>query len=309
MNLQRKIAMITERKTLPKCLVQSLDCHGYSYQIENSIQDAVQKKYDVFVIDTSVTSNNLKNARLQVIPTSKTSFFASLDIFDMPNKFTSKCLAKFLLRIEIDHSINNELYSFFDETILNTEYGDFVYFGFQSRISQREILGVRTSFLPEVPLVRVHSMCYTGDIFHSLRCNCREELENSLKVIHKKGGILIYSQQSGRGIGALNKIKVYEHQKNGVDTVEAQYLENFPNDLRTYNYLKDVFFHFDITQIRLITSNPAKVVACQNAGVAVVETVKLLSTVNEYNRDYLKTKMEKNNHNFQQELSMTSSRF
>ncbi|BBM86384.1 GTP cyclohydrolase II RibA [Candidatus Uabimicrobium amorphum] len=304
MNLQRKIAMVTKRRTLPDCLVQSLDCHEYRYEIENNIQDAIRKAYDVFAIDTSVVSTNLKKVRSQIIATNKSSFFTSLDFFDEPNELTKKRLAKFLWQIEADHSINHELYSFFDETTLNTQYGNFMYFGFQSRMSQREVLGVRTLSLPKTPLVRVHSMCYTGDIFHSLRCNCREELENSLKVINEEGGILIYSQQSGRGIGALNKIKVYEHQKKGADTVEAQHLENFPNDLRTYDYLKDVFFHFGITQIKLITSNPTKVVACKNAGVAVVQTVKLLSTINEHNRDYLKTKMEKNHHNFQAEFSM-----
>ena len=146
-------------------------------------------------------------------------------------------------------------------------------------------------------------MCYTGDIFHSLKCNCREELENALRLIQEKGGMLVYPEEGGRGVGVLNKIRIYRRQEQGADTVEANHLEKFPNDLRTYDYLKDIFFHFQMTQIRLITSNPEKVMACYNAGVSVLEEVKLPSTINEYNRNYLKTKMEKNNHNFKYEFS------
>ena len=299
MDSKCKIAIVSERRQIPDYLQRSLDYYRYTYCVECDIEQAIQKNYDVFVIDTSIPSANIEKVRR--IPGNKCSFFAALDVFDSPSK--SKYIIEFLSKVESDRSVNHKLYSFFGETPLSTRHGDFIYFGFKSRISQKEVIGVRTPFLPEVPDVRVHSMCYTGDIFHSLRCNCREELEKSLTRIQDSGGILIYSQDSGRGIGALNKIKVYQHQKNGADTVEAQYLENFPNDLRTYDYLKDVFSHFAITKIKLITSNPVKVSACQNAGVVVVETIKILSTVNEHNRDYLKTKMDKNNHNFHQEFS------
>jgi len=145
-------------------------------------------------------------------------------------------------------------------------------------------------------------MCYTGDIFHSLKCDCKEELENALILIQEKGGMLIYPEEEGRGIGILNKINVYRHQHRGLDTVDAQYAEDFPNDLRDYSYLRDIFRHYGLKNIKLITNNPKKSEACFKAGVHVSEIVKLPVSVNKHNRNYLQTKMDKNGHDFKSEL-------
>ena len=145
-------------------------------------------------------------------------------------------------------------------------------------------------------------MCFTGDIFHSRKCDCREELENALHYIQKEGGIFIYALEEGRGTGVLNKIAVYNSQHQGYDTVDAQYINRHPNDLRNYNYLKDILEHYGITEAKVITNNPLKVVGFETAGVHVVDTIKLESTVNEYNKNYLLTKMVKNGHDFNNEL-------
>lgn len=113
---------------------------------------------------------------------------------------------------------------------------------------------------------------------------------------------MIYPEEEGRGIGILNKITIYNSQHAGHDTVDAQYINNFPNDLRNYDYLKDIFDVYNVDKIRLITNNPQKEIAVEIAGRELLETVKIESTVNEYNRSYLMTKMTKNDHNFSKEF-------
>ena len=177
-------------------------------------------------------------------------------------------------------------------------------FGFRGRTNGKTILGLRTETLPDIVSVRTHSMCYTGDIFHSLKCDCREELEHALEYIQEKQGIFIYALEEGRGIGVLNKLAVYNSQHEGYDTVDAQYINRHPNDLRNYDYLRDVLEHYNVSNVDVITNNPQKLLAFQLAGIHVNDTIKLDSTVNEYNKNYLMTKMKKNGHNFNNELGV-----
>lgn len=253
---------------------------------------------DLIILDTYHPSLSTLVSR---IPNSQRSFFFPVRKI---NALLDSSPESFLYELSRDQTIHTRYWNFYNETLLPTEYGDFILFGFQSRIDDKRVLGLRTTEIPKDPYVRTHSMCYTGDIFHSKRCDCREELEKALELINHHGGILIYPEEEGRGIGILNKLAIYNSQQvDGYDTYDAQYVNSFPNDLRSYNYLKDIFSHFDIKQLHLITNNPAKELAIEKSGVGLLETVKIESTVNEYNRDYLMTKMNKSGHNFNQEFN------
>jgi GTP cyclohydrolase II len=147
------------------------------------------------------------------------------------------------------------------------------------------------------PLVRIHSQCLTGDVFGSLRCDCRLQLELSLRIIAEAGaGILLYEQQEGRGIGLMAKLKAYELQDQGMDTVEANVELGFAADCRAYELPAAVLNLLGISQVRLITNNPAKVAALESAGIAVVERVSAEVEPQESFERYLRTKQEKLGH-------------
>ena len=147
------------------------------------------------------------------------------------------------------------------------------------------------------PLVRIHSQCLTGDVFHSLRCDCRAQLEIALKSIAQEGrGLLIYEHQEGRGIGLLNKLRAYELQDQGADTVEANERLGFEADLRNYELPGAILRYFGLTAVRLLSNNPEKVQAVENAGVRVVERVPCLADVVDTREAYLRTKKEKMGH-------------
>ena len=147
------------------------------------------------------------------------------------------------------------------------------------------------------PLVRIHSQCLTGDVFHSLRCDCRAQLEIALESIAREGrGLLIYEHQEGRGIGLLNKLRAYELQDQGADTVEANEQLGFDSDLRSYLLPGAILRYFDLPEIRLLSNNPEKVEAVEKAGVRVVERVPVLADVMDTREAYLRTKQEKMGH-------------
>jgi len=248
-------------------------------------------KTDALVVDTSNILGKRQRNWIARLPLNLNSFYFRLNALE-----EAKNVARFIYKVYSENSLNFKEYSFVGETFLPTEYGDFMFFGFENRINGKRILGVRTLDMSYTPTVRMHSMCYTGDIFHSLKCDCREEFANALKMIQSNTGILIYPEEEGRGIGVLNKISVYQHQFQGLDTVEAQYADHFPNDLRTYDYLKDIFRHYDVSTVKLISNNPDKSDACFEAGVYVEENIFLPSTVTPHNEQYLKTKNEKSRH-------------
>jgi GTP cyclohydrolase II len=148
-------------------------------------------------------------------------------------------------------------------------------------------------------LVRIHSQCLTGDVFHSLRCDCRSQLELALDQIVAEGrGLLIYEHQEGRGIGLLNKLRAYELQDEGLDTVEANEKLGFKADLRDYALPAAILNYFGISEVRLLSNNPDKVTALQNAGIRVVERAPIVVPPLETTAEYLKTKREKMGHLF-----------
>ena len=149
----------------------------------------------------------------------------------------------------------------------------------------------------KAPLVRVHSQCLTGDVFTSQRCDCRAQLEYSLEKIAKEpSGVLLYLPQEGRGIGLINKIKAYELQDGGLDTVEANRKLGFEDDARDYEFAAEALKALGVSEIRLLSNNPDKVTQLEKAGVRVVERVPCRPKTSKHSRAYLRTKSKKLGH-------------
>jgi GTP cyclohydrolase II len=147
------------------------------------------------------------------------------------------------------------------------------------------------------PIVRIHSQCLTGDVFHSLRCDCRQQLELALATIAEAGtGILLYEQQEGRGIGLMGKLRAYELQDQGLDTIEANLQLGYKADCREFELPAEILKQLGLTQVRLITNNPEKVEALQQAGIEVVERISAEVPSEPTNERYLQTKREKMGH-------------
>jgi len=149
------------------------------------------------------------------------------------------------------------------------------------------------------PLVRIHSQCLTGDVFASMRCDCRQQLELALSMIADAGaGVLIYEQQEGRGIGLMAKLQAYELQDKGLDTVEANVELGYDNDYREYKLPAEILRQLGVKEVRLISNNPDKVAAVEAAGIKVVERVSAEVEPYEHSEAYLRTKKEKMGHLF-----------
>jgi len=183
-----------------------------------------------------------------------------------------------------------------------TQFGSFRIYGFRARTGSRteEAVVLKMGDLSGAPpLLRIHSQCLTGDVFHSLRCDCRAQLEIALKLIAEEGrGLLIYENQEGRGIGLLNKLRAYELQDQGADTVEANERLGFDSDLRSYQLPGAILQYFGLHAVRLLSNNPEKVQAVERAGVAVTERVPCIADLLESRQAYLQTKREKMGHLF-----------
>jgi GTP cyclohydrolase II len=149
------------------------------------------------------------------------------------------------------------------------------------------------------PLVRIHSQCLTGDVFGSLRCDCRQQLEMALSMIAQQGaGVLIYEQQEGRGIGLMAKLQAYALQDSGLDTVEANERLGFKADHREFQMPAEILKALNIRQVRLLSNNPDKLAALERAGIKVTERVPCEIAPTAHTQDYLKTKQEKLGHLF-----------
>ncbi len=185
-----------------------------------------------------------------------------------------------------------------------SRFGHFRIYGFEgARPSETEEAVVLKlgDLSPELgaPLVRIHSQCLTGDVFHSLRCDCRSQLELALDgIVADERGLLIYEHQEGRGIGLLNKLRAYELQDGGLDTVEANERLGFDADLRDYALPAAILLYFNVREVRLLSNNPDKVEALEKAGVRVVERAPIIVPELETTADYFRTKREKMGHLF-----------
>ncbi|AKO51708.1 GTP cyclohydrolase [Marinobacter psychrophilus] len=182
---------------------------------------------------------------------------------------------------------------------LPTPFGVFEMHGFEESDTGKEHVALTLGDLAgdEPMLVRTHSECLTGDALYSMRCDCGYQLEEALRSIAREGrGILMYLRQEGRGIGLLNKIRAYNLQDHGADTVEANERLGFAADLRDYSMCKDMLEHLGIKRLRLMTNNPRKVKALSSYGIEVVERVELQVGRNPHNEHYLDTKQSKLGH-------------
>jgi GTP cyclohydrolase II len=185
-----------------------------------------------------------------------------------------------------------------------TLWGHFRILGFQSsavegRAAEEAVALVMGDIHAKPPLVRIHSQCLTGDVFGSLRCDCRQQLEMALAMIAEAGsGILIYEQQEGRGIGLMAKLKAYELQDAGLDTVEANERLGFKADHREFALPAEILKSLQVSQVRLLSNNPDKVAALERAGIEVTERVPCEVPPSEHAEEYLKTKKEKLGHLF-----------
>jgi GTP cyclohydrolase II len=182
-----------------------------------------------------------------------------------------------------------------------SRFGNFRIFGFEGVYAGRreEAVVLRMGELAGEPplLVRIHSQCLTGDVFHSLRCDCGAQLELALSRIAGEGrGLLIYEHKEGRGIGLLNKLRAYELQDHGADTVEANERLGFEADLRNYRLPADILLYFEVTRVRLLSNNPKKIQAVERAGVQVVERIPCEIPPQDSSEAYLRTKKEKLGH-------------
>jgi 3,4-dihydroxy 2-butanone 4-phosphate synthase / GTP cyclohydrolase II len=190
------------------------------------------------------------------------------------------------------------------EVDMPTAFGHFKAIGYRSLTDNKAHVALvkgDVSGKPDV-LVRVHSECLTGDVLHSLRCDCGEQLEEALKMIEKNGsGVLLYMAEEGRGIGLINKLKAYELQEQGRDTVEANEELGFAPDLRTYGIGAQILADLGLTGIKLITNNPRKIVGLEGYGLKVTERVPLRIKAKPGNVRYLKTKKEKLGHDLNDE--------
>jgi GTP cyclohydrolase II len=185
------------------------------------------------------------------------------------------------------------------KAVLPTRFGRFSIYGFEGGGPQQEAVAlVRGNLKGRVaPLVRVHSQCLTGDVLNSLRCDCRAQLELSLKKIARApSGLLLYLPQEGRGIGLMNKLRAYQLQDGGMDTVEANKSLGFAADARLYDFPARVLKRLGVKRIRLLSNNPDKIKQLESAGIKVVARVPCQPRLSRISRAYLETKKHKMGH-------------
>ena len=216
-------------------------------------------------------------------------------------KFAVKYNLKFITVAQlIAYRLKNEkLIQREAEVNMPTLFGEFKLVGYRHSLTgQEHVALVKDDGSDKTPLVRMHSICLTGDTFHSLRCDCNSQLQNSMKMINEygKGAVVYLMNHEGRGIGIVNKIKAYALQDKGEDTVEANLSLGFNSDLRDYGDGAQILLDLGFKKFNLITNNPKKIVGLEGYGLEILDRVKVESECNEYNYRYLCTKANKMNH-------------
>jgi 3,4-dihydroxy 2-butanone 4-phosphate synthase/GTP cyclohydrolase II len=194
---------------------------------------------------------------------------------------------------------NDKLVERVVSTTMPTAFGDFIVVGYRSLVDDKHHVALVKGDVEgkEDVIVRVHSECLTGDVFHSLRCDCGDQLEAALAVIEEEGqGVLLYLAQEGRGIGLLNKLKAYKLQEEGYDTVDANLKLGLPADLRDYGIGAQILVDLGLSSIRILTNNPKKIHGLEGYGLSVSEQLPIEPASNQHNADYLETKRSRMGH-------------
>ncbi len=218
---------------------------------------------------------------------------------DMSDEVTKRCTAEEAVEPECRPSQGALTVERVAEASLPTEHGEFRIIGYRSMTSDEEYVAVAKGELSteEPTLVRIHSQCLTGDVFHSLRCDCGQQLTRALELVEEAGrGVIVYQQQEGRGIGILNKIRAYALQEQGQDTVEANLSLGFAADQRTYQQCAEILFDLGLCKVIVMSNNPQKIAALERAGLNVVDRKELDIQQYESFANYLRTKREKMGH-------------
>ena len=182
---------------------------------------------------------------------------------------------------------------------LPTLFGNFKIYGYINKLTgQEHVAVVKDDHSEKIPLIRVHSECFTGDVMHSLRCDCNAQLHQALIMIeeHGRGAVIYMRNHEGRGIGLVNKIKAYNLQDNGQDTIEANISLGFPVDLRDYGVGAQIILDLGFNNFNLLTNNPKKIIGLKGYGLTINEVINIRTDINEYNEKYLNTKKEKMHH-------------
>lgn len=219
------------------------------------------------------------------------------ELLDLSQKIDMKIItieALIRYRLEKEQVITREA-----SVHLPTTTGDFTMIGYSNTLDNKEHVVITKGELhtEEAPLIRIHSECLTGDIFGSKRCDCGPQLDAALALIHETGtGAVVYMRQEGRGIGLLNKLKAYELQEQGYDTVEANEKLGFASELRDYRLCAQMLKDLGVSQVRLLTNNPDKVEQLERYGITVVERIPLVVGLAEENANYMATKKHKMQH-------------
>ncbi len=195
--------------------------------------------------------------------------------------------------------VNEKLVERVVATGLPTTFGDFRAVGYRSLVDEKHHVAMVKGEVDtgEPILVRVHSECLTGDVFHSMRCDCGEQLAAAMAMIEEEGqGVLLYLSQEGRGIGLLNKLKAYKLQEEGLDTVDANLKLGLPADLRDYGIGAQILRDLGLRDIRILTNNPKKIIGLEGHGLRVSEQIRIEAPPNQHNESYLQTKRDKMGH-------------
>ena len=219
------------------------------------------------------------------------------DLFEFAHKYGFKIITVADLisyRLRSERFVKREV-----EVFLPTKFGDFNIVGYTDTITGCEhVAMVKDDGSDKIPLIRVHSECLTGDVFHSLKCDCNWQLHEALKMIseHGKGAVIYIRDHEGRGIGLINKLRAYKLQEQGQDTVEANVSLGFPPDLRNYGVGAQIILDLGFNNFNLITNNPKKIIGLKGYGLTIHDNINIKSEVTKYNARYMETKREKMHH-------------
>src|SRR5699024_6311606 len=250
-------------------------------------------------VDLAKLSNAFPSATICEIVKEDGDMARVPDLYELSKQFdlaiiTIKSLQEF--RNQHETQITREV-----ETTLPTKYGSFNVIGYTNQFDEKEHLALIKGNINESSpvLVRVHSECLTGDVFGSHRCDCGPQLNRALEIIEQHGsGVLIYMRQEGRGIGLINKLKAYQLQDDGLDTVEANHALGFPDDIREYHLAAQILKDLGINQVRILTNNPKKITGLEACSIKVEERIPLIMEEQKENQHYLHTKQMKLGHLF-----------